>query len=76
MWETEVEGNVSKIDVNENGYVSIILKGTTYKSVIVVYDAKGNELESANNTFFTYQIEIPFKVKKYEILRKKVNLSD
>lgn len=44
MWETEVEGNVSKIDVNENGYVSIILKGTTYKSVIVVYDAKGNEL--------------------------------
>ena len=44
VWETEVEGNVSKIDVNENGYVSIILKGTTYKSVIVVYDAKGNEL--------------------------------
>ncbi len=44
LWEKEVEGNISRINVNENGYVSIILKGTTYKSVIVTYDSKGNEL--------------------------------
>lgn len=44
LWEREVDGNVSKIDVNKNGYVSVMLTGTTYKSVIVTYDAKGNEL--------------------------------
>lgn len=44
VWEKEVDGNVAKIDVNKNGYVSVMLTGTTYKSVIVTYDAKGNEL--------------------------------
>ena len=43
-WEKEVDGNISKVDVNRNGYVTIILTGTTYKSVIVTYDSKGNEL--------------------------------
>lgn len=41
-----------------------------------IIDSKNNEVESANNTFFTYRIEVPFKVKKYEILRKKVNRED
>ena len=41
-----------------------------------IIDSKNNEVESANNTFFTYQIEVPFKVNKYEILRKKVNRED
>lgn len=43
-WEKEVDGNIAKIDVNRNGYVTVILTGTTYKSVIVTYDVKGNEL--------------------------------
>lgn len=43
-WKKEVDGNISKVDVNRNGYVTIILTGTTYKSVIVTYDSKGNEL--------------------------------
>lgn len=41
-----------------------------------IIDSKNNEVDSANNTFFTYQIQVPFKVKKYEILRKKVNRLD
>lgn len=44
LWEKEVDGNVSRVDVNKNGYVSVILTGTTYKSVIVTYDSKGNEM--------------------------------
>lgn len=43
-WEKDVDGNISKVDVNRNGYVTVILTGTAYKSVIVTYDAKGNEL--------------------------------
>lgn len=43
-WQKTVDGNISKINVNKNGYVSIILSGTSYKSVIVSFDSKGNEL--------------------------------
>lgn len=44
LWNTDVDGTISRIDVNENGYVSIVCTGTTYKSVIVVFDQNGNEL--------------------------------
>ena len=44
LWENNVEGNISEVNVNENGYVSIIIKNTTYKSVIAFYDLKGVEL--------------------------------
>ena len=44
VWEKDIEGNLNKVSVNKNGYVSIIVTGTTYKSVIVNYDKDGNEL--------------------------------
>lgn len=43
-WEKDLEGNISRVCVNENGYSSIILSGTAYKSVIILLDDKGNEL--------------------------------
>ena len=44
VWEKNIEGNLNKVTVNKNGYVSAIVTGTTHKSVIVTYDGKGNEL--------------------------------
>ena len=44
IWENTVEGNISEVNVNENGYVSIIIKNTTYKSVIAFYDLTGTEI--------------------------------
>ena len=44
VWEDQVEGNISEVNVNENGYVSIVIKNTTYKSVIAFYDLEGTEL--------------------------------
>lgn len=44
LWSRDVEGSISRLSVNENGYVSIVCSGTTYKSVIVVFDQDGNEL--------------------------------
>ncbi len=44
LWTKDVDGQISKINVNENGYVSLIITGTTYKSVISLFDNKGNEL--------------------------------
>lgn len=44
IWENTVEGSVSEVNVNSNGYVSIIIKNTTYKSVIVFYNLEGTEI--------------------------------
>ena len=44
LWTKSVDGQVSKINVNNNGYVSAVLTGTTHKSVIVTFDKDGNEL--------------------------------
>ena len=44
IWTKDVDGQISKINVNEKGYVSVILTGTSYKSVIVIFDKEGNEL--------------------------------
>lgn len=44
VWENELEGNISKISVNKNGYVSVVVSGTTYKSVIQTFDNTGKEI--------------------------------
>lgn len=44
VWEKELEGNISKVSVNKNGYVSVIITGTAYKSIIQTFDNTGKEL--------------------------------
>lgn len=44
LWSNEIEGEISKIKVNSNGYVAIVITGTTYKSVIALYDNSGSEI--------------------------------
>ena len=44
LWDTKVEGKISGVNVNRNGYVSVIIQNTIYKSVIVFYDLSGHEL--------------------------------
>ena len=43
-WEKNVEGEIYRVSVNQNGYVSVILKNTTYKSIVSVYNLEGDEL--------------------------------
>ena len=44
VWEQELDGNISRVSVNKNGYVSVILSGTSYKSIIQVFDNNGKSL--------------------------------
>lgn len=44
LWQTEIEGEIQKIDVNKNGYVSVIIAGGSYKTVIATYSPAGKEL--------------------------------
>lgn len=44
VWQTTVDGNISRLTVNKNGYVSVIVSGTSYKSIVILIDSKGKEL--------------------------------
>jgi len=44
VWENQLEGNISRVSVNKNGYVSVVLTGTTKKSIIKTFDNTGKEL--------------------------------
>lgn len=44
VWQKDIEGEISEININKNGYMSIVISGTSYKSVIKVFDPNGTEL--------------------------------
>lgn len=43
-WETEVEGNISQVHVNKNGYVAVAITDTVHKTVINMYNPEGKEM--------------------------------
>lgn len=44
LWQGKIDGKIEKININQNGYVSIIASNSTYKSIVIVFDNNGNEL--------------------------------
>ena len=44
LWKKQIEGQISRININKNGYVSIVVTGTSYKSVIYLFDSTGDEV--------------------------------
>ena len=43
-WQTELSGTITRVNVNQNGYVSVIINNSTYKSVVIFFDNYGNEI--------------------------------
>ena len=43
-WEANVEGNISQIHVNKNGYVAVVIVDTSYKTIIAMYNPQGKEM--------------------------------
>ena len=46
VWEAELDGNISQIYVNKNGYVAVLITGTSNKTVIKMYNPEGKEMFS------------------------------
>lgn len=44
LWNTEVEGKIIEVQVNENGYVGIVISDISYKNIIDIYDLNGKSL--------------------------------
>lgn len=44
LWQNTVTGDISQVNVNKNGYVSIVVKNTVHKSVVIYFDLTGKEV--------------------------------
>lgn len=44
IWQSDLDGKISKITVNKNGYVAVSIVQTSNKAAVVVYNPQGNEL--------------------------------
>lgn len=44
VWHNNVEGEITQINVNKNGYVSVVVSGTSYKNIVITFDSTGKEL--------------------------------
>lgn len=48
VFENEVEGNITQINVSKSGFVSIVTSNASYKSIIDVYNKNGDEIFKTN----------------------------
>lgn len=48
IYENEVEGSITQIHVSRNGYVSVVMSNSSYKSIIDVYNREGEEIFKTN----------------------------
>lgn len=44
IWKTEIEGTISQVHINKNGYVAVVILNTSYKTVVEYFDNKGKTL--------------------------------
>ena len=48
VFENEVEGKITQINVSNSGYVSVVFSNNSYKSIIDVYNRNGEEIFKTN----------------------------
>lgn len=44
LWQKDIEGQISRITVNKNGYVTVMVSGTSHKTVAIIFNPDGKEL--------------------------------
>ena len=44
LWDNKIEGSISKICVNKNGYFAVVISDTSYKTIVSLYNPNGKEL--------------------------------
>lgn len=59
LWQKDVDGQISKLNVNKNGYVAVVTSNSGYKTIITLYNPNGDELfKTYLPTTYTADIEI------------------
>lgn len=58
VWQKDIEGKVSKVNVNKKGYVAVSVFGTTYESIVMVFNPKGELMFSDYLSTYVIETEI------------------
>lgn len=45
LWTSQVDGNISQVNINKNGYVTVVITDTIHKAVINIYTPNSNGKE-------------------------------
>ena len=44
VWQKNIEGQISNLSINKNGYVNVSISNTSHKTICTLYDENGTEL--------------------------------
>jgi len=44
LWSTKIEGAIAEAQINENGYVAIVISDMSYKNIVSIYNNQGENL--------------------------------
>lgn len=58
VWQKDIEGKISKVSVNKQGYVAVSVTGTTYESIVMLFNEKGDLLFSKYLSNYVMDIDI------------------
>lgn len=58
VWQKDIEGKISKVSVNKQGYVAISVTGTTYESIVMLFNEKGDLLFSKYLSNYVMDVDI------------------
>ena len=58
VWQKDIEGKISKISVNKQGYVAVSVTGTTYESIVMLFNENGDLLFSKYLSTYVMDVDI------------------
>lgn len=74
VWQKDLEGNISDITINSNGYMAVATTGSIHKTVVQVFNNKG---EAQFNTYLssTYVIDMDISPDNKNLAIAETNFS-
>lgn len=58
VWQKDIEGKISKVSVNKQGYVAVSVTGTTYESIVMLFNENGDLLFSKYLSTYVIDVDI------------------
>ena len=58
VWQKDIEGKISKVSVNKQGYVAVSVTGTTYESIVMLLNENGDLLFSKYLSTYVIDVDI------------------
>ena len=58
VWQKDIEGKISKVSVNKQGYVAVSVTGTTYESIVMLFNENGDLLFSKYLSTYVMDVDV------------------